>query len=123
MVLRGSAAASIVVPLLDLAPALADDDDDDGAIQIPRITHRAYLDVVFGDNRGIGLGSIRDGVPAAVKNGWLGDQGLHSAAVVFTATGPRIVVVLTHGLNRDSADRVAGDLFARALAWAPEEGP
>ena len=51
MVLRGSAAASIVVPLLDLAPALADDDDDDGAIQIPRITHRAYLDVVFGDNR------------------------------------------------------------------------
>lgn len=59
-----------------------------------------------GDNRGL-LRRWLPGVPVAQKNGWLSDTRL-TAAIVYFATGPKIVVVLAYepGLKRPKAERL-----------------
>jgi beta-lactamase class A len=58
-----------------------------------------------GDNAGL-LG-LPDGVPAAQKHGWTSSTR-HSAAIVYGAAGPTVVVVLTYadGLQLSAAQRL-----------------
>lgn len=61
----------------------------------------------------VGIVPLPPATPAAVKNGWL-DDAQHTAALVYTAGGPRIVVVLTYrdGLRVAEA-RAVGARVAR----------
>lgn len=51
-----------------------------------------------GNNVGLVRPFLRAGTPVAQKNGWLHDAR-HTAAIVYAAGGPRIVVVLTYAPN------------------------
>jgi beta-lactamase class A len=51
-----------------------------------------------GNNRGLVRPFLPAGTPVAQKNGWLHDAR-HTAAIVYGAGGPRIVVVLTYAPN------------------------
>jgi hypothetical protein len=46
------------------------------------------------DNAGLFRRWLRKGTPAAQKQGWI-SSARHSAAVVYTARGPMVVVLLT----------------------------
>jgi hypothetical protein len=71
---------------------------------------------------GENLGLLREAVPRqlvmAQKQGWLADAR-HTAAVVFTPTGPRVVVILTYraGETREQAAALGARLASFALAW------
>ncbi|MGD9694692.1 MAG: serine hydrolase [Thermoleophilia bacterium] len=67
-----------------------------------------------GDNASLVAAGAPPGTPIAQKNGWL-DDARHAAAILYTASGPRIAVLLTYragGMARSRAAalgaRVAG---------------
>jgi hypothetical protein len=47
------------------------------------------------DNAGVIWPALPPGMPVAQKNGWLSDVR-HTAALVYTHTGPKIIVVLSY---------------------------
>jgi beta-lactamase class A len=70
-----------------------------------------------GDNLGLFRESLGAGVPAAQKHGWI-SSARHSAAVVYTARGPVVVVALTYQrpLARSAAARLGGELVTIATS-------
>jgi len=70
-----------------------------------------------GDNLGLFREALGPSVPAAQKQGWI-SSARHSAAVVYTARGPVVVVALTYqpGLTRARAARLGADLVTLALS-------
>ena len=73
----------------------------------------------LGDNVGLVRGSVPPSVPIAQKHGWLRDAR-HTAALVFQARGPELVVLLTYrsGLTLASASAYAGDVLRVVLSKA-----
>jgi hypothetical protein len=68
-----------------------------------------------GNNVGLVRPFVRAGTPVVQKNGWLHDAR-HTAAIVYTAEGPRIIVVLTYAPNlRLSTARLLGRNVVAAL--------
>jgi beta-lactamase class A len=69
-----------------------------------------------GDNIGLFRPSLPPRLPAAQKHGWL-SAARHSAAVLYPADGPRIVVLLTYrpGITRPEAARLGRRVGALAL--------
>lgn len=70
-----------------------------------------------GDNLGLFREALGPSVPAAQKQGWI-SSARHSAAVVYTARGPVVLVVLTFqtGLTRARAARLGADLVTIATS-------
>lgn len=68
-----------------------------------------------GDNAGLVTPFVPRGIRVAQKNGWI-SSARHTAAIVFTANGPAIVVVLTYreGLSLPDA-RALGRQVMRAV--------
>ena len=72
-----------------------------------------------GDNLGLFVPSVAASVPIAQKNGWI-SSARHSAAVLFTPSGPVVCVVVTYqdGLNAADAQRLGGKVVRLALRRA-----
>lgn len=61
-----------------------------------------------GDNRSLVAGGFPPGTPIAQKNGWI-RRARHGAAIAYTPSGPRIVVVMTYaagGVRQEQAARL-----------------
>ncbi len=72
------------------------------------------------DNIGLFREALPAGTPLAHKNGWI-RAVRHDAAIVYAASGPRIVVLLTYrdaGLDRRTAARLGASVLA---ATAPRD--
>jgi hypothetical protein len=69
------------------------------------------------DNLGLFRPWLPGSLPVAQKNGWL-DDARHTAAVLFTPDGPRIVVLLTYrvGITRPQAAQLGRRVLKLALA-------
>jgi beta-lactamase class A len=66
------------------------------------------------DNIGLFREALPAGTPLAHKNGWI-RAVRHDAAIVYAASGPRIVVLLTYreaGLDRRTAARFGASVLA-----------
>jgi beta-lactamase class A len=88
-----------------------------GAFGLSPHQARVALELLLGWERAeanAGVLPLPRGTPAAAKNGWL-DDAQHTAALVYTPRGPRVVVVLTYrdGL-RVSEARALGARVAHA---------
>jgi beta-lactamase class A len=70
-----------------------------------------------GDNVGLFRPALPSGMPAAQKHGWI-SSARHSAAVLYTARGPVVVVLLTYreSLTLSAAQRLARRLLGVALS-------
>lgn len=78
-----------------------------------------------GDNRGIGLDELDGTTLAAVKNGWYTTDLFHTASILFESSGPRIVVTMTSGMDRSTAETFAREAMRIARATTgdlPVEG-
>lgn len=64
-----------------------------------------------GDNLGLFREALGPATPAAQKHGWI-SSARHSAAVIYTARGPIVLVLLTYrsGLTRPQAARLGAEL-------------
>jgi beta-lactamase class A len=71
-----------------------------------------------GDNVGLFRPALPAGMPAAQKHAWI-SSARHSAAVLYTARGPVVVVVLTH---RESLTLAAAQQLARRVLRAALSG-
>ena len=69
-----------------------------------------------GENAGLFHSAVPAGMPVAQKNGWLSDA-YHTAAILYTARGPVVCVLLTYrdGLARADATRLGADVVRLAL--------
>jgi len=70
-----------------------------------------------GANAGLFHAALPPGIPVAQKNGWLSDA-FHTAAILYTARGPIVCVVLTYrdGLTRAEAEQLGTRVVDAALA-------
>lgn len=70
-----------------------------------------------GDNLGLFRPSLAPGTPAAQKHGWI-SSARHSAAIVYTDSGPVVVVALTYRprLALSAATRLGADLVTIATS-------
>ena len=74
-----------------------------------------------GDNLGLFAQSVPGSVPIAQKNGWI-SNARHTAAVLFTPSGPVVCVVVTYkeGLDPRDAQRLGSKVVR--LALGPDAG-
>lgn len=68
-----------------------------------------------GDNRGLLSDAVGGSIPMAQKQGWI-SSARHTAAIVYTAHGPVVVVVLTYrpGITRAAAAALGRAVLTRA---------
>ncbi len=90
-------------------------------------THEARLALALlldsepsGDNIGLFYAALPANMPAAQKQGWL-TSAFHTAAILYTPSGPVVCVLLTYrdGLTRQQATALGGRVVALALRPSP----